>query len=207
MKFLLLMFFLLPCFSLAQTIEYQNDSYSIVSVKETKTISFTGYMEPLSSMAIITALQYSGYTTLSLNSTGGLLDESVILGKYIKENDVIVLIKESDICVSACAFAAINSLNLILKGKLFFHRPYQDYSPTDSTIEEINIQFQNFTLGLVKVFASNGYNITLLQMIMNETNKDTFIIFKTTDQLNHFKTTTFYEDFTPNKEWYSIEKR
>jgi hypothetical protein len=65
-------------------------------------------------------------TVVSLSSSGGLLNDGYAMGKAIRDANTTTLIRDGDICASACAVAYLGGVKRIMQGESYvmFHAPY-----------------------------------------------------------------------------------
>ena len=123
--------------------------------------------------------------TLYMNSPGGMVGVGVELGNSFSENDsLIVAIAEGDKCVSACAFAFLGGNRQVIKGKLAFHRAW-----TESRDKSVNEVFADGQLAggyLLYYVMDKGYNSQLMYLITSQTDRSTFLVFDSKEQLDNF---------------------
>jgi len=134
------------------------------------------------------------YDRLELNSAGGLAQSGYLLGHAIEYSNVKVMVRYGDICLSACAFAAMGSDDVIINGILGLHSPYAMGHDSGTTLTEI-AQISNVGFADMMWYLSNmGYNIRLLKQIADETSPESFIVFSNAADLKSFKTDSFLND-------------
>jgi len=59
-----------------------------------------------------------------LSGPGGLMFAALKLGYLINEHELLVLVDEGTVCISACAIAAMGSGLPLINGAMYLHRPY-----------------------------------------------------------------------------------
>lgn len=166
---------------------YLNPEYVIVKVDES-TVKFKGTFSEGSGMMLVMALTSFSFDKLVLESNGGLMLEAMMLGKLLNTTDIEVLIEKDTLCVSACAFAAMSSEKITLDGKLVFHAPYYPTIPTEDSLYTVFKNVSLMTIELADWFLETGYSVSFLELIYENTNNDTFMVFESIEDLESFKT-------------------
>lgn len=207
------LFFTMSTASLAQdvTLLYSSRTFQIYHIVEDHfdLVHFDGTMDAMSAFFLFTALEYTDSKYLSMNSTGGYMDEAYILGSFLQERpNITFVVRNDNICLSACAFAAL-SANKVMIGKngLEFHAPYIPYVNTDMSLNEFSLQTQTSLLSLIKYLNKTGYGIDFLNILINYTNKDSFAVFYSIDDLQKYKVSNFFERITSNINSYTLITR
>lgn len=158
-------------------------------------VHFEGSFDQMSTFYILMALDLTGSSYLSLNSDGGYMTESFMLGNFLKNNpQITVVVRNDSICASACAFAAIGAKNLMIgKNGLEFHTPYMPFVLSDMTLLEFAHSSQTSMVWLMEYLDGIGYGIDFLNQILNNTNRDTFIVFYNKENINYFIVENFFD--------------
>lgn len=65
-----------------------------------------------------------GQTWLLINSDGGDIDESIKIGRIIRNNNLVVMIPDTATCLSACVLILAGGTSRYVEGKVGIHRPY-----------------------------------------------------------------------------------
>lgn len=204
-----LLLFANPIFANAQTI-VQFDTFGIyyVEYEGEDMIFFRGMMELYSGIMIRDAMEAVNTQNLLIDSTGGMLSEGYVIGRYIDENDVNVYIPENGVCISACAYAVMMSDYIENNGKgLFFHAPYLPIVETTESIQTIVESNQQMVLEMTRWFIDAGYSMDLLELIFGASNRNTFIVFENIENLEEFKVNQFSQRVEIKPEWFKIEER
>lgn len=163
------------------------------------TIKFKGNMEEGAGMYLVMAAAGIEAKTVILDSPGGLMYEAAIIASYLEETGVAVVIEKDTMCISACAFAAMRSENLIINGKMVFHPPYFPVVSTNDSLYSIIHTSNILTLDLAKWFLDAGYSLSLLKLIYDDTDNQKFMVFDSYEALSKFKSTDILylpEDFS-----------
>lgn len=203
MRFILLtlaLFFALSTSAFSQEsvkLLYNSRNFQIYHIIEDHfdMVHFEGTMDTMSSLFLFTALEYTETKYLSMNSVGGYMQESYILGSFLKSNPQITFVVRNDnVCMSACAFAALSSNKLMIgKNGLDFHTPYIPYVESSETLSNFSVESQVSLLELMIYLNESGYGIDLLDLLLKETDSRTFATFYTTDDLYHLKVENFFD--------------
>lgn len=179
------------------TLLYSAKTYQIYHVVEDHfdLVHFEGTLDNMSSFFLFTSLELTETKYLSMNSTGGYMTESYMLGMFLQNRpDITLMVRNDNICMSACAFAALSANKLMLgQNGLDFHTPYIPYLESETTLQEFATQSQESLLGLMEYLDQTGYGIEFLELIMEKSNKETYITFNSVTELNKFKVEHFFD--------------
>lgn len=199
--------------SMAQdvTLLYSSRTFQIYHIVEDHfdMVHFEGTMDNTSSFFLFTALEYTETKYLSMNSSGGYMDESYILGMFLQNKpDITFIVRNNNICMSACAFAALSANKLMIsQNGLDFHTPYIPYVDSEYTLQEFSNQSQLSILGLIEYLDAVGYGIEFLELIIEKSNKETYVTFYSVDELQKFKVGHFFELSNSQDAVYEITTR
>ena len=154
----------------------------------------------MSSMYIFTALEYTQSKYLSMNSTGGYMDESYVLGKFLaSKQDITFVVRNDNVCMSACAFAALSAKKIMIgKNGLDFHTPYIPYVDSFATLNEFSLESQRSVLGLMHYLDNAGYGYDFLQLMLDYTSQKDFVTFYSQNDLEFFKVENFFDKIDRN---------
>ena len=178
------------------------ESFKLTWENNNKTVLlFTGDVKKGLVAAIIAKWQESHFTKLIMNSPGGLSYEGSKLSRFIKKTGVSVLIKKGTGCMSACAYAAISSPNLVVNGVIGFHMGYLPEFPQTMSIEKYTKVIRASDLDSLGNIAINNYSLMLYAIILRESSRDVFIVFFDENDLLKFKATNLANLITPPPEY------
>jgi len=177
---------------------FSNRSFQIYYIVEDhfSLVHFEGDMDVMSSFYIFTALEFTQSDYLSMNSTGGYMNEAYILGNFLKSNpDITYMVRNDNVCMSACAFAGLSASNIMIgKNGLDFHTPYIPYVDSFSTLNEFSLESQRSILGLTSYLDQAGYGYDFLKLMLDYTSQNTFATFYSTSDLEYFKVDNFFDE-------------
>jgi len=78
-----------------------------------------------------------GHTDVHINSEGGDIDESLLIGKEIRKNLFGVIVQQNSNCLSSCVLILAGGVNKFAFGKIGIHRPYFSTVQNGKNIEDI----------------------------------------------------------------------
>ena len=181
---------------------FSNRSFQIYYIVEDhfSLVHFEGDMDVMSSFYIFTALEFTQSDYLSMNSTGGYMDESYVLGKFLaSKQDITFVVRNDNVCMSACAFAALSSKKIMIgKNGLDFHTPYIPYVDSFATLSEFSLESQRSVLGLMHYLDNAGYGYDFLQLMLDYTSQKDFVTFYSQNDLEFFKVENFFDKIDRN---------
>lgn len=92
-----------------------------------------------------------GHTFVHINSDGGDIEESLLIGREIRKNSFGVIVQQNSNCLSSCVFILASGVDKFAFGKIGIHRPYfstvQKGKSTDeirAMRDSINKQIKNY---------------------------------------------------------------
>lgn len=173
--------------------------------KEENTIVFYGEISGSSAISLLEILGVEQPDTLVMISPGGQMPASLVIGRYLANTDIKVVIRENTSCMSACAYAAMASNNLEIHGNLMFHAPYFPEISTDSTLHELFVMSNIANLTMLEWFLRNGYTLDFYRRILENTDVDTFINFTNYENLREFRNADPLHTVTDAGELYTTE--
>ncbi len=146
---------------------------STIRTLDSNTISFEGTVEEGDSKRLKSAMEASGANTVYLNSNGGAAAEGFRIGILLRDKNATAVVKDGDVCLSACAVALLGAPNLQMDGILGFHVAW---SPSAGTHNEGLKSGQ-----LIGTLTSNymftmGYTYQLMYIVSTITDAKTFLI-------------------------------
>jgi len=152
-----------------------------------KTILFDGDFSTGTSTRLNLFLTENSERRMIMNSPGGLFDEGISTGRIIRDMGVKVIIPSKAVCISACAFAAIASEDIVINGMVAFHRPYYDHTKTspDHVYTRAEIFVGGHYTGQVALhyLMTMGFSPTFSGYVMVSTSEDKFLVIKKTVEL------------------------
>ena len=192
--------------SMSQEVISFGNNYSIIKLDD-NTVGFYGEFEQNSSFKLLEALATTKAEYLDIESPGGLMTEAEIISNYLEKTNITVTIKEKSFCISACAFAILNAKVIKLDGEIKFHSPYIPYIPIDVTMYELLKKSDSFSLKLARLMVSAGYPISFAELLNDKTDRNTFIVFDSIENLYKFKNSGDGKLPEHSETLYTIEKK
>jgi len=126
---------------------------------------------------------------VEFHSPGGVLLEVNPLGIRLREREIPFVIKEGDVCVSACAFLALFSPDIQLNGMLAFHVPYVTAMHSTMTLNEVSQMMNERTMRQTRQMFQNGYLAYLYLNIVRNSDIDKYLVFTDIEELNKYRMT------------------
>lgn len=115
---------------------------------------------------------------VNMSGPGGEYYPGLTIGNLIRKEGSSVIIPEGKECVSACAFAAMATDKLIIKGALLFHLPYTQGVGTVKTIQEIQQEAGIVYFDMIAYVARQGYPIYFARELLAQTSPCKFVYVK-----------------------------
>ncbi len=189
-KIIPILFALTIILTTTNTSAHENHLYDIKYEQDTPwgpMLQFKGSFVAGLSEAFINALAAHPDTKIiSMNSPGGLLSEAYKVGTLFSNWNVDVWVPRNAACISACALAFLGGVEYHVSGLLAFHAPWLPQYDGEMKLQDIYSQGQSTGAWQSYYFAANGFRAQLYQMIAQYTNRDTFIMFVNTWDLEYF---------------------
>ena len=138
-----------------------------------------------------------------ISSGGGLVTDAYMIGRHIADHNISVIVEKNSLCMSACAMIVMASDDLTIEGKIGFHTPYLTFLPTEFSIIEALKNHSRDISDFVNYFHENGYSNSLVNDILRQTSKNTFITFDNEQDLLSFRT---YDIDVRPENYYSLYK-
>lgn len=130
--------------------------------EDTKSLTISGPTSSLQSVMAKRAFANNEIDTVYMWGPGGEFYAGLGIGRMIRDANVRVIVPTGKECVSACAFAALGSGEIIADGVLLFHRPYFKSVPTIATTEQIaaafGLGYVDMTAYLVEMMGDVGFS-------------------------------------------------
>lgn len=185
-----------------------NDYNRTIHVKTSNSeyVKFEGYFDTYSAFDIASVLEYSELSELRLNSNGGMLLSAYQLGFYIENNNISVVIDKDSICVSACAFSAIRSKNLVINNEgLLFHLPYTLEMGIHETLEEFK-KMNDVSLSLmIRYLRELNFSLDFIDILVYESGIKRFVVIENIEDIEHFKSDNFLEEISAEGRYKIVE--
>jgi len=130
-------------------------------------------------------------TTLVLTSSGGYVNEGFILGNFIRNENISVIIRER--CASACSVAAMAATDLTMEpdSALYFHTPYLTEVRTDQTIKSMLLEHSVYMNDMNIWFNNNGFSFEFWKLILVTTDINRYVKIDSVADLDAFKSTSY----------------
>jgi len=130
-------------------------------------------------------------TTLVLTSPGGYVNEGFILGNFIRNENISVIIRER--CASTCAFAAMAAKDLTMEpdSALYFHTPYLTEVRSDQTIKSMLLEHSVYMNDMNIWFNNNGFSFEFWKLILVTTDINRYVKIDSVADLDAFKSTSY----------------
>lgn len=146
-------------------------------------IVFHGDMVDGEAEYLRTILQDSGVRRVGMVSGGGPAKAGYDLSEVLSDLSVTAVVPRGYACLSACAVAFLGALEYEVNGVLAFHSAWSDeFTDTDMAARE------GQAIGVYSAYhmVSNGFSFGLPMMITQETDRHTYLTFKSTEELLQF---------------------
>ncbi len=157
----------------------------VIHKPETKTLHYSGDVVRGDSKKLQKALKdHPDTKRITLSSKGGDAIEGFRLGYTIKDKGLTVEVPKGTLCLSACAIAFMAGDTKIINGVLGFHVAWLD-KKLESNEALKNGQLLGSITGIY--FYNTGYIAQLQYLIGALTNKDTFLLMYSEEDLAMFE--------------------
>ena len=125
----------------------------------------------------------TGVKRVGLVSNGGLASVGFELSEVLSDLRVTAVVPPGYGCISACAIAFIGALEYEIEGLLAFHAAWSDQF-TDTNMAASQGQI----MGVYSAYhmVNHGFSFALPLKITQETDRDTYLTFKSLDELMQF---------------------
>jgi len=146
-------------------------------------IVFHGEMVDGDAEQIRTILLANGVRRIGMVSNGGSAQAGYNLSGVLSDLSVTAVVPRGYACISACAIAFVGALEYEVNGVLAFHSAWSDeFTDTNMASSEGQV------LGVYSAYhmVSNGFSFVLPMMITQETDRSTYLTFKSTEELMQF---------------------
>ena len=166
-------------------------------------LHYTGYIESGTGMHLKRLFMVYQPDVFVISSKGGVVQDAYIIGRHIADHNISVIVEKNSLCMSACAMIVMASDDLTIEGKIGFHTPYLTFLPTEFSIIEALKNHSRDISDFVNYFHENGYSHSLVNDILRQTSKNTFITFDNEQDLISFRT---YDIDVRPENYYSLYK-
>lgn len=164
----------------------QTENFTILEAEQGKTLLFIGSL--LGAFQYFVAIMERGnYTSLIIHSPGGAMSQVYSIGAYLNQiPGFTIRVPENHACISACAFLSLYADNLEIEGIMAFHTPYFYTLDPKLALNELLRLKASATVNFTNEMLEQGYTMELIQIIVDETDEDHFIIFTNEEDLKRF---------------------
>lgn len=126
-----------------------------------------------------------------VNSPGGLAWAGYKLGKLVSlmPTNPTWVVPANNICLSACAFAALGAKYLIIEpGGIFaIHKPFLPDELIEDISDELNQEaLDSMLIDMTEYILSQGFNTKLAKIIASETDRHSYLLFESPKSLYGF---------------------
>jgi hypothetical protein len=128
-------------------------------------------------------LEDTGVRRVGIVSDGGLTSAGFDLSEVLSDFRVTAVVPRGYACISACAIAFLGAAEYEIKGVLAFHAAWSDqFTDTDMAAS------QGQMVGVYSAYhmVANGFSFALPSKITQETDRDTYLTFKSLEELMQF---------------------
>lgn len=139
-------------------------------------LHITGPTTAAQRIAVMRAMDDLDVPTVVLSGDGGDFFAGLFIGRLIKNEGSRVIIPKGKDCVSACAIAAIASDQIIVNGRLLFHRPWLGGMPATMTIETYAGKNGYAYMAMTRYMINMGYTLSFASLIITTTSPCKFIV-------------------------------
>ena len=129
------------------------------------------------------ALQGGDVRRVVLSGKGGDLNAGFTIGTLIRRYGLTTQITSNTTCVSACAFAALGGTNVLVGGKLLFHRGFIPQVPIMVKLDDLARVNQSIAIITTHYLLTMGYSTQMSFDIANKTNPCRFMMVDSTKAL------------------------
>lgn len=123
-----------------------------------------------------------------LNSYGGITLEAHLLGLFFREFSLTAIVRERDVCASACALVLLGAENVVIDGYVAFHSSYYASFPYTHSLSDIYIEGGVEAARLLEYVITLGYSYKLGTNIVNLTTPTTYMLFDDETDLLQYRT-------------------
>jgi len=177
----------------SETLLYETESYRIYYVEEEQVnnIKYVGDIVDYTTYNLGIAFEITGSNTLYIDSYGGVAIESYILGYYIKNNNISVVVDSNANCISACAFAVSIQDDLEIRNEkgLLFHLPYALGMPMGVKLKEFVDNSNLILYYTIEYLMRNKFSLDFIQILVEESGTNEYVAIKSVSDLKKFKVT------------------
>ena len=132
---------------------------AVTYVPATKLLQITGTTTGWQVAQVTAIMQAEDVRIVQLSGPGGDFYAGLRLGSAIREEGATVIIPTKKTCISACAFAALGGSDVLVDGKLWFHRPYLQSVRTTTSSEDYAGLVTGAILDAARYIARMGYSL------------------------------------------------
>lgn len=152
------------------------------------TLAYQGNITWTGATTIGVELIRGDYARLEMHSPGGLAVAGYMIGGALRNTNTPMVVQPGHICLSACAYAALEAPDLSIQGLLGFHMPYIDTIQTDRTFRDYGAMLNGVTLQFAWFVMNAGYNYQFVSLIALESSPKSFLVFTNENDLYQFRT-------------------
>lgn len=128
-------------------------------------------------------------TRIIIVSDGGILEEIYAPAARIQKRKITVEVEHGSYCISACAFLALYSPNIIIDGQMAFHRPYYTSFDMNMSLYDVSQTATFQTIDMSRNFFDTGWKLILYYVIDFSTSSLTYLVFEDEEELNKYRMT------------------
>jgi hypothetical protein len=155
----------------------------------TKNLVVSGMTTNLQAAQVYRIMKDNDVMTVTLSGPGGDYYAGLRIGTFIRKEGSAVIIPTDNLCVSACAFAALGADKIIVDGELWFHTPFLEYVPTSATILEITQMFGRAYVDMSTYLIKMGIPTSFGRDLLVETTSSKFIVIDDGSQIDRMRDT------------------
>jgi len=152
------------------------------------TLAYQGNITWTGATMIDVELIQGSYDRLEMHSPGGLAAAGYMIGAALRNTDTPMVVQPGHVCMSACAYAALDAPELSIQGLLGFHMPYIDTMQADQTLLDYGAVSNGVALQFAWYVMNAGYNYQFVSLMSLETTPETLMVFTDENDLYQFRT-------------------
>lgn len=162
-------------------------SAAVIHEPETRSLEISGQTDSLQLLLVRGVLAKGETDTIYMWGNGGSYYAGLEIGRMIRESGARVIIPSGQRCISACAFAAMASKDVLVDGELLIHRPYVTQVPSMLTIDDLAGKYGEVYLHGVKYLLEMGYSFDFAALVIAKTSPCVLFIVDKSETLRALK--------------------
>ena len=175
--------------SAQQEVDWYNDSnivsdvlyrggytISVLSIDDVSVLRVDGLIDASTAGYLFYFYQVMSPQYIALSGPGGAMSGGLAIHNLIQTIDAKVVILPKDFCISACAFAAIASNDLVIEGLLGFHVPYFTHIDPAVPMNKYVNDAMLMTWEIIKIMQDANFTNSAIDYIMYDTSQGQYAV-------------------------------